>query len=60
MGFAGGASGKEPTYQCRRHKRHGFSYENLGWEDPWMRAWQPPPVFLPEEPMDRILAGYGP
>ena len=20
----GGARGKEPTYQCRRHKRHGF------------------------------------
>ena len=20
MGFPGGASGKEPTYQCRRHK----------------------------------------
>ena len=23
-GFSGGASGKEPTCQCRRHKRHGF------------------------------------
>ena len=22
--FPGGASGKEPTRQCRRHKRHGF------------------------------------
>ena len=28
MGFPGGASGKEPTYQCRRHKRPG--------SDPWV------------------------
>ena len=24
LGFPGGASGKEPTYQCRRLKRHAF------------------------------------
>ena len=24
-GFSGGASGQEPTCQCRRHKRPGFS-----------------------------------
>ena len=29
MDFPGGASGKEPTWQCRRHKRRGF--------DPWVR-----------------------
>ena len=29
MGFPGGASGKEPACQCRRHKRRGF--------DPWVR-----------------------
>ena len=23
--FPGGARGKEPAYQCRRHKRHGFN-----------------------------------
>ena len=28
MGSPGGASGKEPACQCRRHKRHGF--------DPWV------------------------
>ena len=28
-GFPGGASGKEPACQCRRHKGHGF--------DPWVR-----------------------
>ena len=25
MGFAGGASGKKPICQCRRHKRHRFN-----------------------------------
>ena len=25
MGFPGGASGKEPVCQCRRHKRQGFN-----------------------------------
>ena len=29
MGFPIGARGKEPAYQCRRLKRHGF--------DPWVR-----------------------
>ena len=47
-GFPGGASGKEPTCQCRRHKRHRF--------EPWVgkisqrRAWKPTPEFLPGEP----------
>ena len=42
MDFPGGASSKEPDYQCRRHKRLG--------SDPWVRkipgwrAWQPTPV----------------
>ena len=55
----GGTSGKEPTCQCRRHKRHRF--------DPWVvkiswkRAWQPNPVFLPEEShAQRSLVGYSP
>ena len=39
MDFPGGTSGKEPTCQCRRLKRHGF--------DPWVGKiprrgkWQP-------------------
>ena len=43
-GFPSGASGKGPTCQCRRHKRHEF--------DPWVgkipsrKKWQPTPVFL--------------
>ena len=42
-----GASGTEPTCQCRRYKRHVFD----PWvgKIPWRRAWQPTPVFLPGE-----------
>ena len=32
MGFPGGASGKEPTCQCRRHKKTWV--QPLGREDP--------------------------
>ena len=46
-GFPGGASGKEPTCQCRRDKRHGF-YPWVG-KIHWRRAWQPTSVFLPGE-----------
>ena len=47
LGCPGGTSGKEPTCQCRRHKRHGFD----PWvrKTPWRRAWQPTPVLLPGE-----------
>ena len=47
VGFPGGASGKEPVSQCRRHKRCMFN----PWvrKIPWRRAWQPTPVFLPGE-----------
>ena len=44
MGFPGGAGGKEPACQGKRHKRHRF--------DPWVgkvprrRARQPTSVFL--------------
>ena len=57
--FLGGASGKEPACQCRRHKRCGFN----PWvgKIPWKRAWQPTPVFLPGESHgQRSLAGYSP
>ena len=44
-GFPGGASGKEPACQRRRHRRRRFD----PWvgQIPWRRAWQPTPVFLP-------------
>ena len=57
MCFPGGASGKEPTSQCRRHKRHGFN----PWvrKIPWRRAWQHTPVLLPGESHgQRNLAGF--
>ena len=41
----GGASGKEPSCQCRRCYRHGFNPHVR--KIPWKRAWQPNPVFLP-------------
>ena len=58
-GFPGGASGKEPACQCRRHKRGGFD----PWvgKIPWRKAWQPTPVFLPREShRQRSLEGYCP
>ena len=58
-GFLGGASGKEPTCQCRRYKRCRFS--NWVGKIPWRRAWQPTPVFLPEEShRQRRVAGDSP
>ena len=41
-GFPGGARGKEPACQCRRHKRHGF--DPCVRKIPWRR--KPTPVFL--------------
>ena len=59
MGFPGGASGKEPACQRRRHKRQGFH--------PWVgkipqgKSWQPTPAFLPGKSHgQRSLAGYSP
>ena len=49
--FPGGTSSKEPTCQCRRHKKCGS--DPWMWKILWRRAWQPTSVFLPEESMDR-------
>ena len=46
-GFPGGTSGKEPTCQFRRLKRHGF--DPLVGKVPWSRKWKPTQVFLSEE-----------
>ena len=44
MGFPGGTSGKEPSCQCRRCRRHRFNpleegmatlFRILAWEIPW-------------------------
>ena len=48
---------KEPTCQCRRHKRCGFDL----WvgKIPWRRAWQPTRVFSSgESHCQRRLTGY--
>ena len=47
VGFPSGTSGKEPTCQCRRHKRPGFD----PWvrKMPWRKLWQHTSVFLPGE-----------
>ena len=52
-------SGKEPSCQCRRHRRCKFN--------PWVgkipcsKKWQPTPVFLPGESYaHRNLADYSP
>ena len=44
-GFPGGARGKEPAYQGRRPKRHGFN-RWVG-KISWRRKWLPTPLFLP-------------
>jgi len=59
LGFPGGARGKEPACQSRKHERHEFD----PWvgKIPWRRAWQPTPVFLPGESHgQRSLVGYSP
>ena len=57
--FPDGASGKEPTCQCRRHKKLRFN----PWvrRIPWRRAWQSTPVFLlGESNGQRSLVGCSP
>ena len=54
----GGTSGKEPACQYRRHEKPRFN--PCVRKNPWRRAWQPTPVFLPGESHgQRSLAGYG-
>ena len=56
LDFPGGASGKELTYQCRRH-----GFDPWVGEMPWRKTWQLTPVFLPGESHEqRCLAGYSP
>ena len=36
-------------------------FQSLGWEDPWIREWQPTPIFLPGEFHEQMsLVGYNP
>ena len=45
-GFLGGATGKEPSCQCRRHKRC-CRFDAWVGKTPWNRKWQPTSGFLP-------------
>ena len=57
LNWTEGHSGKESTYQCRRHKRRRFS----PWvgKIPWSRKWQRTLVFLPGKfHRQRSLVGY--
>ena len=55
MGFPGGAHGKEPACQCRRHKRVIPWVRHI----PWKRVWQSTPVLLPgESPWSEEPVGY--
>ena len=59
MGFPGDTGGKEPIYQCRRHKE--TQIRSLGLEDPLEEGMTTYPVFLPGESLgQRSLAGYSP
>ena len=58
-GFPGGASGKEPTCQFKRHKRRGFN-PCIG-KILWRRKWQSTPVLLPGKTHgQRSLVDYSP
>ena len=59
VGFTGGASGQDPTCQCRRQKRCGFD----SWirKISWRREQQPIPIFFSgESHRQRSLVGYSP
>ena len=48
VGFLWWLSDKESACQCRRTELYPGA-----WKIPWRRKWQPTPVFLPGNPMDR-------
>ena len=49
--FPGGASGKEPSCHCSRHKRLGFS--PWVWKILWRREWLPLQYSCLDNPVDR-------
>ena len=51
LSFPGGASGKEPACQFKRHK--GTKFHLWVGKIPWKRKWQPAGVLLLENLMDR-------
>ena len=58
VGFPGGASGKELPANAGDMR---LEFDPWVGKNPWRRAWQPTPVFLPGEfHGQRSLVGYGP
>ena len=58
-GFPGGPKGREPSCQCRKHRRRGF--DSWVGRIPWKRVWQHTLVFLPGGSHgQKSLAGYSP
>ena len=56
MGVPRRLSGKEPAWQCRR-----LGFDPWVRKIPWIRKWQPTPVFLPGESQGQgSLVRYGP
>jgi len=55
--FMGGSTSKEPTCQCRRHRRPGF--EPWVGKISWRRKWQSTLVFFPEKSYEqKSLVSY--
>ena len=60
VGFPGGANGKKPTCQCRRHMKR-LRFNPWVGKILWRREWQPTPVLLPgESQRQRTLEGSSP
>ena len=56
--FLGGSRSKEPTCQCRRHRRPGF--EPWVGKIPWRRKWQSTLVFPEKSYEQKSLVSYSP
>ena len=50
MGFPGSSAVKNPPAVQELQKAQ---VPSLGWKIPWRRMWQPTPVFLLKNPMDK-------
>ena len=59
-GFSSGASGKEPTCQCKRHKETQVQSLERGGRSPGEWHSNPLQYSCLENPMDRSLVGYSP
>ena len=42
------------SFQCYMHQAYSNNWHIVGLQIHWRRKWQPTPVFLPRNPMDRV------